>query len=100
VLKGHLANICFRGMLQVFRIGVAKVDRDVAKVDRNVTHVAMAMHICFKCMFQMFRLYQTYVASVFFWMLHIYMPVTSVYLKCFRCTFRYHLCLVLMVYFF
>jgi hypothetical protein len=87
VLKGHLANVCFRGMLQVFRIGVAKVDRDVAKVDQNVAHVAMAMHICFKCMFQMFRLYQTYVASVFFWMLHIYMPVTSVYLKCFRCTF-------------
>jgi hypothetical protein len=59
-------------MLQVFCIGVAKIDRDVAKVNWNVAHVAMAMHVCFKCMFQMFRLYQTYVASVFFWMLHIY----------------------------
>ena len=46
----------------MFHIRVAKVDRDVAKVDRGVAHVAMAMHICFKCMFQMFHLYQTYVA--------------------------------------
>jgi hypothetical protein len=37
----------------------------VAKVDWNVVHVAMAMHVCFKCMFQMFHLYVTYVASVF-----------------------------------
>jgi hypothetical protein len=68
VLKEHVATMCFkrfRGMLQVFRIGVAKVDRDVAKVDRDVAHVAMAMHICFECMFQMFHLYQTYIASVF-----------------------------------
>jgi uncharacterized membrane protein len=49
----------------VFRISVAKVDRDVA-------HIAMAMHQCFKCMFQMFDLYHTYVASVFIWMLHIH----------------------------
>ena len=47
------------------RIGVAKVDRDVAKVDQGVAHVAMAIHICFKCMFQMFHLLQTYLASVF-----------------------------------
>jgi hypothetical protein len=52
-------------MLQVFRISVAKVDRNVAKVDRDVAYVAMAMHVCFKCMFQIFYLYQTYVASVF-----------------------------------
>jgi hypothetical protein len=35
----------------VFRIGVAKVDRDVVKVDQDVAHVAMAMHVSFKCMF-------------------------------------------------
>jgi hypothetical protein len=46
----------------VFYIGVAKVDLDV-------THVAMAMLECFKYMFQMFYLYQTYVSSVFIWML-------------------------------
>jgi hypothetical protein len=56
-------------MLHVFRIGVAKVDRDVAKIDQVITYVAMAMHVCFKLMFQMFHLYQTYVASIFIWML-------------------------------
>jgi hypothetical protein len=39
----------------VFRVGVAKVNRDVA----------MTMHVCFMCMFQIFHLYYTYVASVF-----------------------------------
>jgi hypothetical protein len=42
---------------------------DVAKVDRDVAHIPMVIHVCFKCMFQMFYLYQTYVASVFIWML-------------------------------
>jgi hypothetical protein len=37
---------------------------DVAKVDRYVAYVAMAIHICVKCMFLMFHLFQTYVASV------------------------------------
>jgi hypothetical protein len=37
---------------------------DVAKVDRDVAHVVMAIHVCFKCMFQMFDLFQTNVASV------------------------------------
>jgi hypothetical protein len=37
---------------------------DVVKVDRDVAHVAMAIHICFKCMFPMFYLFQTYVASI------------------------------------
>jgi hypothetical protein len=64
VLKKHVVNVCFncfmyfRGMSQVFYI-------NIAKVDRNVAHVAMAIHVCFKCTFLMFYLYQTYVASVF-----------------------------------
>jgi hypothetical protein len=37
---------------------------DVAKVDRDVTHVVMAIHVCSKCMFQIFHLFQTNVASV------------------------------------
>jgi len=55
-LKAHVASLCFkcfrcfRGMLQVFYIDVAKIDRDVA-------HVAMTIHVCFKCMFQMFHLF-------------------------------------------
>jgi hypothetical protein len=62
-LKARVANVyfkcfrCSRGMLQVFYIGVAKIDRDVA-------HVAVAIHICFKCMFQLFHLSRTYVVSV------------------------------------
>jgi hypothetical protein len=59
----------FRGTLQVFHIGVAKVDCDVVKVDQDDTHVAMAIHVCFKYMLQMFHLYQMYVASIFIWML-------------------------------
>ena len=37
-------------MLQVFYL-------DVAKVNRHVAYVAMAIHVCFKCMFQMFHLF-------------------------------------------
>ena len=38
---------------------------DVAKVNWNVAHVIMAIHVCFKCMFQMFHLFQTNVACFF-----------------------------------
>jgi hypothetical protein len=38
-------------MLHVFHLDVAKVDRDVA-------HVAIAIRICCKCMFQMFQLFR------------------------------------------
>jgi hypothetical protein len=64
VLKKHVVNVCFnyfryfRGTLQEFYI-------NIAKVDWNVAYVAMAIHICFKCTFLIFYLYQTYVASVF-----------------------------------
>jgi hypothetical protein len=72
---------CFRCMLQVFCM-------DVAKIDRDVTHVAMAIHVCCKRLFQMFymcfsdvcckcffwmlHMFHTYVASVFIWMLHMF----------------------------
>jgi hypothetical protein len=46
----------------VFHVDVAKVDRDVA----------MVVHVCCKRLLQMLHLFfQTYVASVFVWMLHI-----------------------------
>jgi hypothetical protein len=44
-------------MLQVLYIDVAKVDRDVA-------HVLMAIHVFFRCIFQVFHLFQIYVAKV------------------------------------
>jgi hypothetical protein len=66
----------------VFYISVAKVDWDVA-------HIAMAIHVCFKCMFQLFRLFQTCVVSVSSGCCKsrseccIYMHVASV---CFNCS--------------
>ena len=59
-------------MLQVYVSNVSDVSEvcckclyiDVAKVDRDVAHVVMAIHVCFKCMFQIFHLFQTNVASV------------------------------------
>jgi hypothetical protein len=62
-LKAHVAIVCFNSsrcfqrMLQVLYITVVKVDRDIA-------HVVITIHVCFKCMFQMFHLFQTNVASV------------------------------------
>jgi hypothetical protein len=43
--------------LQVFHLDVAKVDADVA-------YVAMTVNVCFKRIFQVFYLFQSYVASV------------------------------------
>jgi hypothetical protein len=46
---------------------------DVAKVDRDVAHVATVIHVCCKRLFQIFHLFfQTYVASVFIWMLYMF----------------------------
>ena len=45
---------------------------DALKIDRDVAYVVMVVHICCKRLFQMFHLlFQTYVASVLIWMLHI-----------------------------
>jgi hypothetical protein len=44
VLKVHDSSVCFKcfkGVLQVFHVDVAKVDRDVA-------YVAMVVHVCCK----------------------------------------------------
>jgi hypothetical protein len=49
---------------------------DIAKVDRNVAHVGIAIHVCFKCMFQTFHLVQTYDANVLSGC-YIYMHVFS-----------------------
>jgi hypothetical protein len=37
---------------------------DVAKVDLDVAYVAMPIHSCLKRMFQVFHLFQTYIANV------------------------------------
>jgi hypothetical protein len=46
---------------------------DVAKVDQDVAYVAMIVHVHCKCLFSMFHLFfQTYVASMFIWMFHMF----------------------------
>jgi hypothetical protein len=60
---------------------------DVAKVDRGVEYIAMGVHIRCKRLFLMFHLFfQTYVVSVFIWMLHMfYIYVASVLSGCCVC---------------
>ena len=66
----------FRLMLQIFHLDVAKVDVDVA-------YVAMAIHACFKTMFQVFHLFSDVYCKYFIWM---YVPnVSSVSDVCCNC---------------
>jgi hypothetical protein len=55
---------------------------DIAKVDRDIACVGMTIHVCCKRLFQMFHLFfQTYVASVLIWVLHMFHTyVASVFL--------------------
>ena len=70
---------------------------DVAKVDRDVAHVVMAIYVCFKSMFQMFYLLQTYVASVLSRCYKsrsgccMYMHVASIFFKYFQMFHMYAL---------
>ena len=72
-------------------------DIDIAEVDRDVAHVRMAIHVCFKCMFQMFYLFQTNFANVLSRCCKnrsrccIYMHVASICFKCFQ-VFHTYVC--------
>ena len=70
-------------MLQVFYV-------DVAKVDRDVVYVAMIVHVCCKLLFPKFhQFFQTRVASVFIWMLHMFHTyVASVLFGCCVCFYN------------
>jgi hypothetical protein len=60
-------------MFQVFHV-------DVTKVDRDAVYVAMVVHVCCMCLFPMFHLFsQTYVASVFIRMLHMFHTYLQVF---------------------
>jgi hypothetical protein len=56
----HICN----WMFNVFQMYVAYVSSRCCKSRSGVAYVAMTIHVCCKCMFQMFRFFQTYVASV------------------------------------
>jgi hypothetical protein len=79
----HVANVsfkCFRyfkGMLQMFHMDVAKVNRDIA-------HVIMVVYLCFKCMFCFRRMLQVFYLDV----AKVDLNVTYI-CKCFRCFHTY-----------
>jgi hypothetical protein len=58
-------------MLQWLYMYVASVFSNVSAFHLDVAYVAVAIHICCKCLFQMFHPFQMYVASVFILMLHM-----------------------------
>jgi hypothetical protein len=81
-------------MFHVSKMYVACVPSRCYKSRSDVAYVAMAIHVCYKCIFQMFQLFQTYVASVcskcfscFRRMLQVYVlnvsVVSDVCCKCF-----------------
>jgi hypothetical protein len=59
----HVVNAHFKMFLKCERY-VASIVFDVAKGDQDAAHVVMAIHVCFKCIFQMFHLCWMHVASV------------------------------------
>jgi hypothetical protein len=60
---------------------------DIIKIDRDVAYVVMAIYVCCKSLFQMFHMFfQTYVASMFIWLLHMFHTyVASVLSRCCIC---------------
>ena len=64
---------CCKCFTQMFQRYVAMFYTDVVKLDRDVAYVAMVIHVYCKLLFSMFHLFvQTYFASVFIWMLHMF----------------------------
>jgi hypothetical protein len=49
----HIPSVCFH-VFQTY----------IVKVDLNIAYIIMAIHACFKSIFQMFQLFQLYVANV------------------------------------
>jgi hypothetical protein len=88
----HVASVhfkcfrCFRGMLQVFHKDVVKVERDVA--------MGYTLHVCFKCMFQIFHLFRTYIVRVSLGCCKTRSGCYIYICKCFRC-FRTYVASVL-----
>ena len=85
-LKAQAASInfkCFKGILQVFHTVV------IVELDRGVAFVSM---VC-TCMLQasvsnVSYVFQTYVASVFIWMLHMFHTYVASVAHAFAMTFK------------
>jgi hypothetical protein len=60
---------------------------DVTKVDQDISYIAIVIHVCWKCLFQIFQLFPTDVARVlsgccicFTLMLQVFHPdVTNIF---------------------
>jgi hypothetical protein len=59
-------STCYNRIFHVFQIYVAYISSGCCKSRSSIVYVAMVIHVCCKCVFQMFQLFQTYVASVLF----------------------------------
>jgi hypothetical protein len=77
--------------VQVIQMYIANVSSGCFKIDLGVTHVAMAIHVCFKRILQVFHLFQMDVANVSSRCLkcrscvaHVTMAIQSCF-KCFIC---------------
>jgi hypothetical protein len=82
------SSICFMCFRCMFHLDVtACVLSGRCKIRSSVANVAMAIHVCCKCMFLMFQLFQTYIASLCACCIccSCYTHVASVYFKCFTC---------------
>jgi hypothetical protein len=82
-----VSDVCFQ-VFQLFLMYVACVSFRYYK-SRSEAHVAMAIHICFKCMFQMFQLFHTHVALFY---LDVAYVAVAIYIICCKRMFQiFHL---------
>jgi hypothetical protein len=95
VFQRHAASvcskyfICFRYMLQAFVQNVLFVS-DIC-CERFYLDIAYVSHLCYKSLFEMFHIFQSYVAicKYFIWMLHMFHThIVIVCYKCFICFSR------------
>jgi hypothetical protein len=52
---------------------------DVSKADRDVAHVEMVIHVCFKCMFEMFHLSRQMLQVFYLNVAKVNLDVASIY---------------------
>ena len=77
---------CVSNASDVFRLILQMFHLDIVKVDLDIAYVAMAIHTCFKTMFQVFHMFSDVCCKCFIWMLQVYVPnVLSVSDICCNC---------------
>jgi hypothetical protein len=74
-------------VFQMFYLDVTLFHLDVAKVDPDVAHVTITIHVCCKCMSQMFQLFLKVCSKCVFQMFHL--DVACVSSGCCICCSKY-----------